>query len=296
MGVVASNFQGDDGSIVGEIAQPTSDDWISKHAEACRMPETQVRKLWEAFKDLGGDESGQLPQNVIVNVRNADSSSLFLEKILKQFPTTKNGGVTFQTYCNATKWFSDGTTETRIRGAFRVLNNGYPLTEAILVEILREIYSDTSEAVIKRTAQVFLEEVDVKGRGSIDEKDFVSWVQKMPADVVEQIMKFDVLPSSQAGGGHPQESSDPNRPSTQTLRQVAAQTKTRDWLLLVNKLGFTEEEIKEVGDSLGDRKDDELLFELLKTWGEKTDAVVTVATLKEALVSCSMGDVAETLK
>ena len=35
MGVVASSFQGSDGGIVAEVVEPSSEEWIAKHAEAC---------------------------------------------------------------------------------------------------------------------------------------------------------------------------------------------------------------------------------------------------------------------
>nr|XP_054774128.1 uncharacterized protein LOC129282225 [Lytechinus pictus] len=299
MGVVASNFAGNDGGIVSEMVHPSSDEWISKHAEASKMTNQQVKKLWDAFQKLGSSSNGELSADTLKSLSTKmgrSSEKNFIDKILMQFPRTENGGVSFQTYCNATKWFSDSNIETRVRGAFRVLNNANAITLPILTEILKEIYTDTSEAVISRTARVFMQEVDVKGQGSIGEEDFVRWVKKMPTNVVEQIMTFDPISSGSPTSKNSRVSSDDNRPSMSLLQRVAGNARNRDWLLLVNKLGFTEEEIKDVGDRLGNKKHDEHLFELLKVWRDKTDAVVTKETLKDALLSSGMEDLAMLLQ
>lgn len=299
MGVVASNFQGNDGGIVSEVVQPSGDQWITKHAEACKVTDAEVKKMWDAFQKLGCGINGELSAATIksLSVKTGSSSEgSFIDKILMQFPKTENGCLSFQTYCNATKWFSNSNIETRVRGAFRVLNNANAITLTILTEILREIYTDTSEAVISRTAQVFMQEVDVKGQGSIGEDDFVRWVKKMPSNVVEQIMTFEPISSGSPTSKNPGTTSADDRPSIPLLQRVAGNAKNRDWLLLVNSLGFTEEEIKEVGDHLGNKKHDEHLYELLKIWRNKTDAVITTETLKDALVSSGMEDVAMLLQ
>ena len=52
------------------------------------------------------------------------------------------------------------------------------------------------QEVIERLGKVFMEQVDTKQQGFIDEDQFVNWIKGMPQDVIEVIMEFKPIPDA----------------------------------------------------------------------------------------------------
>eukprot|EP00058_Branchiostoma_floridae_P028196 XP_002613687.1 hypothetical protein BRAFLDRAFT_107097 [Branchiostoma floridae] len=112
MGAYASSFQGDAGSLVGELTDPNQPNWITAHAEACALDIPEVERLWQRFQQLGCDSTGVLAQNQALQL----TQDVFIKQSLRQVPRDENGGITFQTYCNAAKWMSIAEVEDKLRG------------------------------------------------------------------------------------------------------------------------------------------------------------------------------------
>ncbi|XP_072039297.1 uncharacterized protein [Amphiura filiformis] len=287
MGTVASNFPGDDGTILADIIKPADDEWILKHAKECNVPEADVKALWVQFQELGCNENGLLQKD---SVTNGDAMAL---KIFKEFPANINGEVAFQTFCNASRWYKNADTEARVRVAFCTLNSGQPLDQTILNEILAEVYQDSSQEVVERLGRVFMEQVDTKKQGFIDEDQFVNWIKNMPQDIIEATMDFN--PTSESDQKTNEESTSDVTVTDNQLQVIANEASQQDWALLANKLGFTLEDVAEVSKKFPDKPQDQL-HDILKQWQKAEAESATMSALEDILRDAGMTKVIEKLK
>ncbi|XP_006819895.1 uncharacterized protein LOC102805164 [Saccoglossus kowalevskii] len=172
-------------------------------------------------------------------------------------PKNKDGGMTFQTFCNASKWCENVNIEGKLRGFFRTLNDGHYIDNDTLKKILKSVYPEDNREAISRHAKVFMSEVDKRRLGYIDEEQFIRWMKNMPHETVQKILMYSIIPD------HIQEefrrdnlsTSHSSKPPPKKRRQaitgdmldtVATRASARDWSVLANKLGFTLEDVDQL--------------------------------------------------
>ncbi|XP_033100108.1 uncharacterized protein LOC117103628 [Anneissia japonica] len=304
MGLNASTIPGDNGGIVSELTSPLKEDWIVQHADACGLTTIEVKNMWKRFQQLGCNQDGVLYAHSLPIDTVTDP---FVSKIFKQFPKTNEGAITFQTFCAASKWLSDNSTDGKIRAVFAILNDGKPLDENILIEILSQVYLEDSQQSVKRAANVLLKQIDNDGNGFITEDQFASWVTTLPHDTLAAILNFTTSQQTDKDGmsasstpvktpvkkvARPTSLSGPVATDDQ-LMAVAKHVYDKDWLLFANKLGFTQMEVKDLQDNFVTKR--QQAEELLKEWKNDNGIAATVSSLKRALVESDFVSVAEML-
>ncbi|XP_078576538.1 uncharacterized protein LOC144862123 [Branchiostoma floridae x Branchiostoma japonicum] len=295
MGAYASSFQGDAGSLVGELTDPNQPNWITAHAEACALDIPEVERLWQRFQQLGCDSTGVLAQNQALQL----TQDVFIKQSLRQVPRDENGGITFQTYCNAAKWMSIAEVEDKLRGVFKLLNRGKPVDRNIMKRILSKLYEEESEETITRLADIFVTQIDAKQQGEVDEDQFIEWVKTMPFETVNALLEFSIIPpelqdtrtsASQATSrASVDELAVPV--SEETLQQVASKVHNRDWVLFANKLGFTQNDLTGISKKVGKNVYQQVL-EMLHTWQRRESDAATCRVLDTALRDGDFIDVA----
>ncbi|XP_071952430.1 uncharacterized protein [Antedon mediterranea] len=306
MGLNASTIPGDNGGIISELTSPLKDDWIIQHADACGLTTIEVKQLWKRFNELGCNQEGILYAGSLPN--DSPTSDPFVSKIFKQFPKSDDEAITFQTFCAATRWLSDESIDGKIRAVFAVLNDGRPLNEDVLIEILSQVYLEDSQESIRRAAVVLLKQIDKDGNGAITEDQFSSWVTTLPHDTLEAILKFEISQQNDKDGISTSTTPVKTPHSTKVLRPtslggpvvtedqlmaVAKQMYDKDWLLLANKLGFTLMEVKDIKENYTTKR--QQVEELLKEWKKENGITATVNVIKRALVEANFEAVAEKL-
>ncbi|XP_033637779.1 uncharacterized protein LOC117298570 [Asterias rubens] len=287
--VVSSTNDGDYCGIVADLTHPSNEDWLRKHAVACNVSIGEIESLWKRFQDLGCNENGVLSPEILTT-SNLNKDHTMKTKILEMMPRSKENELTFQTFCNMSRWMADASVEAKVRVVFQCLNNNQPLDLHVLMDLLSEIYCDESKEVIERSAKVFLHQVGDMLTHSIDEEHFVKWAMELPKDTVQALMDF-TCPADDT----PKLGSNNELPRTKDLLVVARMASRKDWILLANKLGFTQADINSVKKKLPDQ-DKEQIERMLSLWRQKQDEQATLAVLLEALRSSGMEDIAQNLE
>ncbi|XP_022103245.1 uncharacterized protein LOC110985993 [Acanthaster planci] len=292
--VVSSTNGGDHGGIVAELTHPMKGDWLSQHVVACNVSKHEAAHLWERFKELGCNEDGELSGETL---RTACSANTMAAKILEMMPRSKDNVLTFQTFCNMSRWLADANIEKKIRAVFQCLNKGHALDLAIVTDILSEIYCDESKEVIDRSAKVFIHQVGDIASHSISEQQFVNWAMELPQDTLQTIMDFKCSPNNdtveQASSSNPVTGSK-RTPTTKDMLKVSRMASRKDWMLLANKLGFTQDDINLIKEEApGDAK--EQVQQLLLLWTQRNGEQATVSVLREALQGSRMTEIADSL-
>ncbi|XP_038051275.1 uncharacterized protein LOC119724340 [Patiria miniata] len=295
MGAVVSSTNGsDDGGIVADLTHPLKGDWLSQHAVACNVSKHEIALMWEQYKQLGCNEDGELSGDALMKACKANTTAT---KIVEMMPRSKDSVLTFQTFCNMSRWLADASIETKVRAAFQCLNKGHPLDIIVVMEILSEIYCDESQEVIERSAKVFMHQVGDMATHSINEQQFVKWARQLPNDTLQTIMDFKCSPNEsqeQASSSNPVKKDSKEAPSTKHMLKVSRMASRKDWVLLANKLGFTQDDISLVKEELpGDEK--EQVQQILSLWKQRGDDQATLSVLKEALRGSGMAEIADNL-
>ncbi|CAH1793636.1 unnamed protein product, partial [Owenia fusiformis] len=294
MGAYASNFQPDTGSIVSDITDPTRSNWITAHAEATGLAIVEVERLWLRFKQLGCDKYGTLPGSKLNEPQLTQDP--FFKNVLRSF-RSDDGDIAFQTFLNAMQWCEVSETEMKLRAIFQLLNNGDPVDQDHLVRILTRLYPEDSEEAVQRIAGVFMEQMDKRKKGYIDEQTFVQWILKMPRETVEPVLEFSIIPSDINADAHrafstaqPASLDEPQIPSDELLGHVARRCHKRDWSLLANNLGYLQEDIANIKKTIGNDSEKQLL-EILTRWRVQNGTSATTDELETALRESGFGNV-----
>ncbi|XP_056425348.1 uncharacterized protein LOC130366974 isoform X4 [Hyla sarda] len=111
MGVYASKFNESGGRTLLESTDPSQANWITAHAETCKMSITEVQRCWSRFIMLDPDHNGNVKRSHFL------STDEFGKKLCQQIPIGNDEVITFQAYCSAVSWLANSPQESKIRGA-----------------------------------------------------------------------------------------------------------------------------------------------------------------------------------
>ncbi|XP_078398770.1 uncharacterized protein LOC144680941 isoform X2 [Cetorhinus maximus] len=141
--------------------------------------------------------------------------------------------------------------------------------------------------------------VETKLRGCIDEDQFVTWIWRLPQDVVESILHFPIIPQDIIAASKDQPSSSANVAAPQEtsgvtdeqLLRIASEMsdRKRDWKLLANNLGFLEKE-----SHAFEGKHSEInqqILEMLQTWQRKAGLLTEASVLQSVLQASGNTDI-----
>ncbi|OCU00396.1 uncharacterized protein LOC108712236 [Xenopus laevis] len=294
MGAYASTFPNSGGNILLEVTDPSQSNWITAHAETCKMSIPEVQKCWNRFLILGPDSSGNIKRSSLL------SKNPFTKQILQQIPVVNNEVITFQTYCSAVSWLAKAPQESKLRGLYHVLTSK-ELTMGTLKNLLHNLYPNDGSNVIEEMCHLLFSEIDKSKKGVIDEDQFVSWIQSMPKDHVASVLDFRMISPELQSRDLSLSSVSPQiykavdekgRLRDDQLHQVAtaiAQGK-RDWRLLANKLGFLEKDCIFFEKNHHEAKDQ--ILDMLQTWRNTLGGAVQSQILQDALKKSGNADIA----
>ncbi|XP_070545568.1 uncharacterized protein [Ptychodera flava] len=291
------------------------------------VPVVEVERLWKRFCWLDNGNS----DGILTKARLAESHVMkddILRKILQHFPRTETQGITFQTYCNAAKWFENANIENKSRALFKTLNNDDVIDQTTLARVMTSVYSDASQETITRNVKVLMAEIDTKKQGFIDEEQFIHWLKAMPYSSLQSLLEFSVIPQQiqdehrngegsrkserrprpkpaprpspkpseqqQPDDTPSRQQTPPRRPiaiTSDIMDKVATRASGRDWHVFANRLGFTSEDIQELAVRYP-RKDHEQVYAMLREWMHREGTAADVPALEAALTDSQMGDIA----
>ncbi|XP_053888461.1 uncharacterized protein LOC128839457 [Malaclemys terrapin pileata] len=246
MGVYASYFHKSEGQMLIDLTDPSQANWITTHAEACKMTVPEVQRCWSRFLMLRPDQKGNVSRAQLASVTDT-----FGHKLLDQVPLTDEDRITFQTYCNAVCWLSKSPLETRLKGLFQTITSG-TIGKEQLQSLLQNLYPREDPKTIQELGTLYLSEVDKSNQGYIDEDQFVAWMQTLPQHMLTSVMHFPIIPSNITLLKELQPSfptaavdfKDRSGLDDKQLLRVAVEMslKRRDWKLLANNLGLVEKD------------------------------------------------------
>ncbi|XP_077999428.1 uncharacterized protein LOC144452248 [Glandiceps talaboti] len=309
MGVVASNFDNNDGSIVSEFTHPAAKNWINAHAQTCNIPVVEVERLWRRFSGISNDATSD---GVLAKAALAQSHVMkdeLIRKILTHFPKNESGSITFQTYCNAAKWFENANVEDKLRALFKTLNNGEVIDKRALTRILTMFHTDESEETISQNVKIFMAELDNTHQGYVDEDQFIYWIKGMPYSTIQSVLQFEVIPqqvqeqhkraeqrpqpkTAEQPPGSSESNKGPIAITSDIMDKVATRASARDWSILANRLGFTSEDLEALRHRYP-RKDHEQVYAMLQQWMDREKGHANVPALETALKDSDMADIAD---
>ncbi|XP_043914986.1 uncharacterized protein LOC122791337 [Protopterus annectens] len=284
MGVYASTFHNSGGQILLESTDPSQSNWITAHAKVCKMSIPEAQRCWSRFLMLQPDKDGNIPRNRLC------TDSPFSQQLLEQLPVTRDGLLTFQTYCSALSWLSKSGAETKLRGLFQVFAST-TLDQEALQNLLQNVYPDKSAEEMAQLSIVLLRNIDETNQGFINEDHFTAWVLKLPQDIAESALWFPLIPKDVGSPSHPQSVQKSATPVPASARNVTDEhlmtlasemtAKKRDWKLLANNLGFLESDCHTFGVRFREKKDQ--ILEMLQVWKNTTGERAQVSALQAAL-------------
>ncbi|XP_044877824.1 uncharacterized protein LOC123373101 isoform X2 [Mauremys mutica] len=246
MGVYASYFHKSEEEMLIDQTDPSQANWITAHAEACKMTVPEVQRCWSRFLMLRPDQKGNMSRAQLANVTDT-----FGHKLLDQIPLADEDQITFQAYCSAVCWLSRSPLETRFRGLFQTMTSG-TIGKEQLQTLLQNLYPREDPKTIQELATLYLSEVDKRNQGCIDEEQFATWMKSFPHHMLTSVMHFPIIPSKITLLEELQPSfptaavafKDRSGMDAKQLVTVAAEMslKRRDWKRLANNLGLVEKD------------------------------------------------------
>ncbi|XP_067409555.1 uncharacterized protein [Emydura macquarii macquarii] len=291
MGVYASYFHNNEGQMLIDLTDPSQANWITAHAEACKMTVPEVQRCWSRFLMLQPDEKGNMSRARLASVTDA-----FGRKLLDQIPLVDEDRITFQSYCSAVSWLSKSLLETRLKGLFQTITSG-TLGKEQLQTLLHELYPRDDPKTIDEHATLYSSEVDKSNQGYIDEDQFVAWVRTLPQHTLTSVMHFPIIPANitlkELQPPFPTASvsfKDRSGLEARQLLRVAMElsTRRRDWKLLANSLGFVEKECARLEREHWDAKSQ--ILAMLQIW-QKTCRGAPLPLLQAALRGSGNADI-----
>lgn len=293
------------GDEVSQHTHPSKANWITVHAITAELSIAETERLWLRFQQLGCNKDGVITEEIATN-NPVLSSDAFSRNIMKKFTLNQTKNVTFENFLRGLKWCETADLNEKLRGVFRLLNNGNPVQKATFVKILERVYTNPNDKKgIQKVADVVYKHIDKKNTGQMNEDQFVTGVRSViPNDTLQDLLLFEVLPSYMKERLHSQlpefnsegptpEPGDRTIPSDSTLRQVAEKIYRRDWLRTANKLGLTNEDVSDIKSRISDSK--QQAFTMLRMWKEREAAQAYTSVLESALKDSGMTEAAYAL-
>ncbi|KAM4807875.1 uncharacterized protein WCC33_000569 [Rhinophrynus dorsalis] len=293
MGIYASTFHDSRGKIILESTDPSQPNWITAHAETCKMSIPEVQRCWNRFLMLNPDSNGNIKQSCF------SFKDAFIKQLLEQIPLMNNEFITFQTYCSAVSWLAKAPLESKLRGLYQTLTSSL-LTKEHLHYFLHKLYPKEGSKYIDDLSYLLFSEIDKSSKGVIDEDQFVSWFQTLPQAHLIKLLNFPIIPpdleSTRELGSFSapttQDEDDRWRLRDDQLQYVAIAMakRKRDWTLLANKLGFLEKESIFFEKSHPEVKDQ--ILDMLQMWKDTLGKQAQSQMLQDALKKTGNMDVA----
>ncbi|XP_060074865.1 THO complex subunit 1-like [Ylistrum balloti] len=304
MGSYASQFMAPVGDEVSQHTHPSKANWITVHAIASELSIAETERLWLRFQQLGCNKDGVITEDLATKM--SISNDAFSRNLMKKFTLNQTKDITFENFLRGLKWCEIAEPTDKLRGIFRLLNNGNPVPKTTFVKILERVYTNPSDKKdVQRVAEIVYKHIDKKNTGLMNEDQFVTGVRSViPGETLEDILNFEVLPTYMKERLHSQlpefnsegPTPDPGGrqiPSDASLRQVAEKIYRRDWLRTANKLGLTNEEVSDIKANISDSKNQ--AYTMLKTWKDREAAQAYTSVLESALKESGMTDAAYAL-
>ncbi|XP_056425341.1 uncharacterized protein LOC130366974 isoform X2 [Hyla sarda] len=292
MGVYASKFNESGGRTLLESTDPSQANWITAHAETCKMSITEVQRCWSRFIMLDPDHNGNVKRSHFL------STDEFGKKLCQQIPIGNDEVITFQAYCSAVSWLANSPQESKIRGFFQTLTSS-ALTEESLKILLSNLYPSEESNVIDDLSHLLLVEIDKRNK-AIDEDQFVSWVHTIPHEKVTSSLQFPIIPLEVMSEPEKELSSVPTninmedkwRIRDDQLQQVASlmEKRKRDWRLLANNLGFLEKDCVFFEQNHSEIRDK--ILDMLQVWRNARGKQAQTEVLQKALRKTNNADIA----
>ncbi|XP_044135623.1 uncharacterized protein LOC122927648 [Bufo gargarizans] len=293
MGAYASKFHESGGTILLESTDPSQSNWITAHAEICKMSIPEVQRCWSRFLMLDPDHNGNVKRSTFW------TKDELVKKLCQQIPIVNDEVITFQAYCSAVSWLSSAPQDSKIRGFFQTLTSSTMTKESLKV-LLSNLYPSEESKEIDDLCHLLLFEIDKKNKGEIDEDQFVSWVHSMPREQITSILNFPILPLEVTTASERELSSVPVnidledkwRIRDDQLQHVASlmDRRKRDWRLLANNLGFLEKDciFFEQNNSMNRDK----ILDMLQVWRSSLGKQAQAQSLQKALKHTGNADIA----
>ncbi|WAQ97327.1 hypothetical protein MAR_030017 [Mya arenaria] len=313
MGQYASIFITPANKAVSKNTHPRKPNWITAHAIASELSIAEVERLWVRFQQLGCNPDGELTDSTIMK---ADySQDVFMKNILKKYMEGNTKKVTFENFLRALKWVEQSTIDEKIRAMYHFLGNGQPLTPDLMVKILERVYPQDKGEPIKKIVEILFQVMDTDGKKALDEEKFLRGVRKIPPQVLDQYLTFQILPDEMKERLHKnlqefrsesQIAGPSNAPQNRTpmnarrakqvvpdqaCREVSEKIFKKDWLRVANKLGFFTQDVQEIQSAYPNNAQHQV-YQMLKQWKERDGDEATLEVLEKALADCGMHDAA----
>ncbi|XP_063795908.1 uncharacterized protein LOC134957703 [Pseudophryne corroboree] len=292
MGVYASKFHESGGKTLLESTDPSQPNWISAHAETCKLSIPEVLRCWNRFLMLDPESNGNVKRSHFF------FRDEFSKKLCEQIPVSEDEVITFQTYCSAVSWLSKAPKESKLRGLYQTLTTS-ELTKESLHILLYHLYPNEESKVISDLCHLLLLEIDKDNKGAIDEDQFVTWVNNMPHMQVSSILNFSLLPPNMTSASETvtsiSTSSDLDNSwgiRDNQLQQVALlmAKRKRDWRLLANHLGLLEKDCMFFEQNHSDTRDK--ILDMLQVWRNAHGKQAQSQMLQNALKQTRNTDIA----
>lgn len=285
MGAYASKFHESGNTVLLESTDPSKPNWITAHAETCKMSIAEVQRCWSRFIMLDPDPNGNVKRSRFV------TKDEFGKKLRQQIPNVRDEVITFQAYCSAVSWLSNAPQESKIRGLFQTFTSS-ALTKESLKILLSNLYPREESTDMDDLCRLLLLEIDKENKGAIDEDQFVSWVHNLPKEQVTSILHFPILPEEELSVPTNIDLEDKWRIRDDQLRQVASlmEKRKRDWRLLANHLGFLEKDCTFFEKNHAEIRDK--VLDMLQVWRNARGEQAQAQTLQKALRTTSNYDIA----
>ncbi|XP_048758064.1 uncharacterized protein LOC125668249 [Ostrea edulis] len=286
---------------------PKKANWITIHAVASELSIAEVERLWLRFKQLGCTDKGELSEEAFA--QHPVHQDAFSRNIVKKFINPRTKTISFENFLRGLKWCETSNTENKIRGVFRMLNNGNNLPKDIFRKIIERVYVQPEDkGNIDRVVNTLYQFMDPENKGTINEENFVRGCLKIPRPLLEEALNFELLPSQMRQELHSKlpefGSSDPTPgpprsnvggpvPDDKQLQKVAVKIYNKDWVRLANTLDFELDDIEEFRSNSTDQR--QQVYAMLKSWKNREGSRAHSSILAQALRECRMDDAAALL-
>lgn len=290
---------------------PKKPNWITIHAVATELSIAEVERLWLRFKQLGCSDKGELSDEAFA--QHPVYQDAFSRNIMKKFINLRTKTISFENFLRGLKWCETSNTEDKLRGIFRMLNNGNNLPKDIFRKIIERVYIQPEDkGNIDRVVNTLYQFMDPDNTGTVNEENFLNGCLKLPQPLLEEALNFELLPSHMRQELHnklPEFSSTGPTPAPRsnvggsvaggaipddkTLQKIAVKVYNKDWARLANKLDFEFEDIEEFKSQNNDKRSQ--VYTMLKRWKSREGSLAKSSVLAQALRECRMDDAAALL-
>lgn len=290
---------------------PKKPNWITIHAVASELSIAEVERLWLRFKQLGCTDKGELTEEALA--QHTINQDAFSRNIMKKFVNPRTKTISFENFLRGLKWCETSTTENKLKGVFRMLNNGNNLPKDIFRKIIERVYVQPEDkGNIDRVVNTLYQFMDPGNKGTINEENFVRGCLKIPQPLLEEALNFELLPSQMRQELHsklpefnstgptpaPRSNMGGPIPDDKVLQKIAVKIHNKDWVRLANKLDFEFEDIEEFQSRSNDQRQQnqsDKVYAMFKSWKNREGSQATSSVLAQALRDCRMNDAAALL-